>query len=150
MSNLHWNKYYLFKSLISRRLHKTYYRYFHLNGPHLWISSLCLARRKRIQDSIGFWIPRHGFRISVSGIWIPDFGFQSIISGIPDLLSFITDSKTQDSRFHRQKFPDSGIWIPLNGVITWNWNVFNYFEHRTGALRAWPCTLTQHRLSVFN
>ena len=45
-------------------------------------------------------------------LWISDslavqlHGFQiRIVSGIPDSLSWITDSKAQDSGFHRQKFP---------------------------------------------
>ena len=59
------------------------------------------APRKGIQDSLGLWIPRRGFRIlgtgfqylSVElGFWIP------IVSGIPD-------SKAQDSGFHKLKFP---------------------------------------------
>ena len=61
---------------------------------------------KGIQDSLGFWIPRRGFRISgigshyfsvQFGFWIP------IVSGIPDSLSCIPDSKAQDSEFHKQK-----------------------------------------------
>ena len=76
---------------------------------------------KEIQDSLGFWIPRCGFRIPGTGFqflsvelefWIP------IVSGIPDSLSCIPDSKAQDSRFHQQKFPDSEILIPLHGVIS--------------------------------
>ena len=56
---------------------------------------------KGIQDSLGFWIPRRGFRISgigshyfsvQFGFWIP------IVSGIPDSLSRIPDSKAQDSK----------------------------------------------------
>ena len=63
---------------------------------------------KGIQDSLGFWIPRRGFRISgigsqylsvEFGFWIP----------IPDSLSCIPDSKAKDSEFHEQKFADSGI-----------------------------------------
>ena len=76
---------------------------------------------KEIQDSLGFWIPRCGFRIPGTGFqflsvelefWIP------IVSGIPDSLSCIPDSKAQDSRFHQQKFPDSEILIPLHGAIS--------------------------------
>ena len=60
-----------------------------------------IAPCKRIQDSLGFWIPRCGFRIPDTGLqylsvehgfWIP------IISGFPDSLSCIQDSKTQDSK----------------------------------------------------
>ena len=55
---------------------------------------------KRIHDSLGFWIPRYRFRIQGTGfqylsvelgLWIP------IVNGIPDSLSCIPDSKTQDS-----------------------------------------------------
>ena len=76
---------------------------------------------KEIQDSLGFWISRCGFRIPGTEFqflsvelefWIP------IVSGIPDSLSCIPDSKAQDSRFHRQKFPDSEILFPLHGVIS--------------------------------
>ena len=67
-----------------------------------------IAPCKEIQDSLGFWILRCGFRIpgtgfqSLSvelGFWIP------IVSGIPESLSCIPDSKTHDSGFHEQKFP---------------------------------------------
>ena len=63
-----------------------------------------------IQHSLGFWIPRRGFRI-------PDTGFQYLsvelgfripfVSGIPDSFSCIPDSKTQDSGFHKQNFPNN-------------------------------------------
>ena len=68
----------------------------------------CFIPCKGIQDSLGFWVPRHGFRILCTGFyslsvkvgfWIP------IASVIPDSLSCIPDSKTQDSRFHKQKIP---------------------------------------------
>ena len=65
---------------------------------------------KGIQDSIGFWIPRCGFRISrwwisvfVGGTWIQI----AIVGGIPDSLSCIPDSKAQDMGFHKKIFPDS-------------------------------------------
>ena len=50
-----------------------------------------------------FRIPGIGFQyLSVElGFWIP------IGSGIPDSLSCIPDSKTPDSTFHKQNFPDS-------------------------------------------
>ena len=66
------------------------------------------APYKGIQDSLGFWIPRRGFRIlgtrfpsfSVElGFWIP------IVRRIPDSLSCILDSKAQDFGFHKQNFP---------------------------------------------
>ena len=79
------------------------------------------AQCKGIQDSLGFWIPRRGFRIPVTGFqsfsvelgfWIP------IVRGIPDSLSCILDSKAQDFGFHKQNFPRFRIpqakisWIP--------------------------------------
>ena len=63
-----------------------------------------VAPCKRIQDGLGFLIPRRGFRIPGTlfqclsvGFWIP------IVSGIPDSTTII--------------FPDSGIRIPLHGAI---------------------------------
>ena len=68
--------------------------------PYLrvWIRhcSVRLTPCKGIQDSLGFWISRRGFRIPVTGFqylsvelgsWIP------IVSGIPDSLSSIPHSK---------------------------------------------------------
>ena len=55
---------------------------------------------KGIQDTPGFWIARHGFRIFVEQVfWIP------IVSGIPDSLSCIVDSKSPGLRIPRAKFP---------------------------------------------
>ena len=53
---------------------------------------MLVAPRELIQDSLGLWTLRCGFRISID-------------SGIPDALSWITDSKVQDSGFHKQAFP---------------------------------------------
>ena len=79
------------------------------------------AKYKGIQDSLGFWIPRRGFRIPGAGFqsfsvelgfWIP------IVRGIPDSLSCILDSKAQEFGFHKQNFPRFRIpqakisWIP--------------------------------------
>ena len=57
-----------------------------------------IAPCKGIQDSLGFWIPRHDFQIPVTGFRLI---FQWILPGyrIPDSLSCILDS-----RFHQQKF----------------------------------------------
>ena len=69
---------------------------------------LRVAPCKGIKDTLGFWIPRRGFRIPATGfrslsvelgLWI------SIVSGSPDFLSCIPDSKAQDSRFHKHIFP---------------------------------------------
>ena len=66
-----------------------------------------------IQDSLGFWILRRGFRIQDTAfqlllvkIWccIPN------VRWIPNSLSFIQESKAHDSGFHKHKF--SGFRIP--------------------------------------
>ena len=76
-----------------------------------------------IQDSLEFWILRRGF-------WIQSTGFQFLsvklwccilneyVRGIPNSLSFIQESKAQDSGFYKQKF--SGFRksaFPLKGAI---------------------------------
>ena len=67
------------------------------------MTQFCFAPCEGIKGSLGFWTPRHGFRIPgagfqifFSGTWIP------VVSGIPD-------SKAQDSGFNRQTFPR--FWI---------------------------------------
>ena len=56
------------------------------------------APSKGIQDSLGFWIPRHEF-------WIPGTRLQiPIVSGIPDSLNSIPYFKAQDFGFRKQKF----------------------------------------------
>ena len=90
-------------------------------------------------------IPFHSIPFAV---WIPDTGFRNFCqwnldSGIQSLAGFritwagIPDSKAQDSRCHRQKFPnsgflkqnflDSGNQIPLHvaryrTIFLWPWN----------------------------
>ena len=72
---------------------------------------------KGIQDMLGFSI---AFRIPFNAFQSPGATFQSlsvdwlgfwilIVSGIPDSLSCILDSKAQDSRFHKQNFPEIRI-----------------------------------------
>ena len=68
------------------------------------MTQFCFAPCEGIKGSLGFWTPRHGFRIPgtgfqifFSGTWIP------VVSGVPD-------SKAQDSGFNRQTFPR--LWIP--------------------------------------
>ena len=67
------------------------------------------APSKGLQDSLGFWIPRHEF-------WIPGTRFQiPIVSGIPDSLNSIPYFKAQDSGLRKQKFlgfrnPYSHTW----------------------------------------
>ena len=61
-----------------------------------------------IQDSLGFWNPHVGFRIPDTGFQYlsVDLGFWIlIVSWVPDSLSCIPDYKTQNSGFHKKKFP---------------------------------------------
>ena len=67
----------------------------------------------RVKDSLGFWIPRSGFQIP--GTWfrslLVKFGFLiPIFSRVLYSVNCIPDSKAQDSRFHKKKFP--GFWNP--------------------------------------
>ena len=65
---------------------------------------LCLAPCEGIQDSLGLWISRRGFRIPWN--WILEFGFRTpFISVILVSLSCIPESKAHYSGFHKQKFP---------------------------------------------
>ena len=68
-----------------------------------------IAPFKGIQDSLGFYIPCHGFRIL-------------IVSRIPDSLICILESKVQDSTFHKQTFsgfryPDSLTWSQIEDAL---------------------------------
>ena len=72
-----------------------------------------LVQCKGIQDTLGFWIPRRGFRIPITGSrsFSVELGFWiRIVSGILDSYTCIPNSKAQDSGFHKQKFPR--FWIP--------------------------------------
>ena len=61
------------------------------------------------QNSLGFWIPPSGFRIS--GTLSVELGFHiPVVRGIPDSLSCNPDCKARDSGLHKQEFP--GFWIP--------------------------------------
>ena len=67
---------------------------------------------KVIQDSLGLWIPRCGFRIEDPGFWIPPQWSLDPDSNrwqIMDSLSWILDSKAHDSGLYQQKF--SGFQI---------------------------------------
>ena len=66
-----------------------------------------VAPRKIIQDSIGFWIPRHGFRISVSEIWIPDSNWSLAGSPIPWALYWILKPKIPDFIGKNPLIPES-------------------------------------------
>ena len=75
-----------------RQTEPCYTKHFSLRRETIF--DIGFAQCKGIQDSLGFWIPRSGFRIDGAGfqslsveLWIP------IISGIPDSLSCILDSK---------------------------------------------------------
>ena len=70
------------------------------------MKSICIQVRfatfKGIQDSLGFWIPRHGFRKFLSvelGFWI-----QSLVG------SRILRAVLQIPDFTSKNLPDSGIW----------------------------------------
>ena len=61
------------------------------------------------QNSLGFCIPRSGFRIS--GTLSVELGFRiPVVRGIPDSLSCNPDCKARDSGLHKQEFP--GFWFP--------------------------------------
>ena len=80
------------------------------------------APYKGIQDSLGFWIRRSGFRISGNGFrtFSLKFGFRiSIVSGIPRIpwaVVRISKPRIQDST--SKNFLDSGIWTPLHGATS--------------------------------
>ena len=90
------------------------------------IETHLFAPRKGIQDSLGFWIPRRGFRIpgtgfqSLSaelGIWIP------IVSGIPDSLSCMPEFQSPGLRISKAKtsrIPESGFpYLGRHLYFTW-------------------------------
>ena len=64
-------------------------------------------------------------KVLESGFHTVDSGFLSlsvelgfrilIVRGIPDPISCIPGYRAQDCGFHKQNFPDSGIWIRLHG-----------------------------------
>ena len=67
---------------------------------------------KRIQDSLGVWIPRRGFRILGldSRFLTMECGFRiPIVCGIPDSLSCILDFEAEDLDTTSETFPDFGI-----------------------------------------
>ena len=80
---------------------------------------VCFAPCKGIQGSLGFWIPRRGFRIPGAGFQSlsVEVGFWiSIVSGISDSLSCISDSKAPENsgfrkhNFLRLRIQDSPTW----------------------------------------
>ena len=99
---------------------------------------------KRIQDSLGFWIPRCGFRIP--GTWFlylsVEHGFWVlIISGIANSLSCNPDSKTEIqkqnflwfriplAKFPGFRNPDSLAWGKLVHGVKWVRIVVAYHEY---------------------
>ena len=68
---------------------------------------------KGIQDRLGFWIPRHGFRIADLFQWNLDSGFQmSVGFQIPKAVYGIPSYRSPDSK--SKNVLDSGIRIPLH------------------------------------
>ena len=65
-----------------------------------------IAPCQRIQDSLGFWIPFHGFRIPGAGFQSFPVEFHSLVG----CLSSILDSKALDSGFRIKIFADSGSY----------------------------------------
>ena len=88
---------------------------------------------KGIQDSLGFWIPRRGFRISGTGFLAlsVEFGYRTpIFSGIPDSLTCIQDSTSKNSPipdFTSEKFLGfscmgrQGSWYSLPSSVLFSW-----------------------------
>ena len=81
----------------------------------------CFAPCKEIQDSLGFWILRRGFRILCQ--WNLDSGFQSFVGfRIPWAVFQISKPRMSDSTskifpesgFHKQKFHGFRIWFLLS------------------------------------
>ena len=64
---------------------------------------------KGIQDSLRFRIPGSESKFFVSGTWLPD----SNRWWDTGFLELHLDSKAQDSRFQKQKFPEFRVKIPL-------------------------------------
>ena len=81
---------------------------------------------KGIQYSLGFWTPRHGFRIPGTGLrilcqWNLDSGFREMYSGFQRPRFWIPRAKNfLESGFQRKNSLDSGIRIPLNAAIAVN------------------------------
>ena len=104
------------------RLKQTYSAGLHFSSPAL-IFAVCPCNL--IWDSLWFLIPRCEFQDS--RYWILDslsveLGLRiPVASGIPNSLSYIPDSKAQDSRFAQKNFrfqiPQTKMsWIPESGL----------------------------------
>ena len=71
----------------------------------LMILSPHVRESKTLLDS-GFHAVDSGFQLLDSRYFSVELGFRiRIVRGIPDSYTCIPDSKAQDSRFHKQKFP---------------------------------------------
>ena len=113
---------------------------------------------KGIQDSLGFWIPRHGLRIPGTGFipcqWDLVFEFQSIMGfritwavfRIPE--SRIPDSTSKifpDSGFQKQKF--IGFRNP-DSLTCWREAIFHCF-HTPGKWKGRDCARLAHKSSFW-
>ena len=84
---------------------------------------LVVAPCNGIPDSLGFWIPRHGFRIPDSGYWYRfslsvELGFRiPIFTEIPDSLATFQIPNLKIPGSTSKNLPNSAIWIPLHGAI---------------------------------
>ena len=75
----------------------------------IWVLVLHVRESKTLLDS-GFHAVDSGFQLLDSRPFPAELWFWIwIVSGIPDSYTCIPDSKAQDSRFHKQKFPR--FWI---------------------------------------
>ena len=86
---------------------------------------------KKIRDSLGFWIPRRGFRIQGNGSkvlcqWNLDSGFPSLVGfqspwavylwiPNPRILDISTSKFSRILDSTKKNLLDSGIWIPYIG-----------------------------------
>ena len=90
-----------------------------------------IASCKWIQDSLGFLIPHHGFRIPDTGFWILCQWSLDSNCGYADSLCCILDNfKSQDYVLHGKNFLDSRFQkqnfsrFPYMG---WQWPKLNHF-----------------------
>ena len=89
------------------------------------------APGKAVQDSLGVWIPRCGFRIS------PGIGFQSMLVELEfwilDSLSCIPYSNAEDSGSRSKNSPDSESRFPYMGQCFPFWGKFDVI------MQLFPC-----------
>ena len=92
-------------------------------GEHPVYQSESSIKESIIVLEFGFHAIDSGFQVCipgffVSGTWIPDCNH-----GLPDSLSYIPDSKAQNSGFHKQK--SSGFRNPLHELNPWKYKQFS-------------------------